>query len=137
MPGDPRDVETGREHGEGPPERAEGSNSAPESSKLPIPECCGTCRFWSAYGSGEIALPIGDCLRFPRAERKLSNEWCGEYQRGDGAAPQIDAEAEGDEAYRARLRLAIGPHSVHTKAVEMAQGDALDRLGTFVDLPRR
>ncbi|MCD6346468.1 MAG: hypothetical protein J7L96_03510 [Bacteroidales bacterium] len=40
-------------------------------------ETCTTCKFFDY----KIKGAFGDCLRYPRAERKSKSGWCGEHQK--------------------------------------------------------
>ncbi len=56
------------------------------------------------------------------------------------AAEDADApsqELETDDAYRKRLLLAIGPHSIYTEEVVIGVGERLDNIGLKYEIPRK
>lgn len=113
-----------------------------DGPKLPIPECCGTCHYWSPYhvrAEGHESQPThtGDCLRFPQTVRKMANEWCGEYAPKASAPAPAAPASEDDESLRARLRLAVGSDSVNSAKIDKASGAELDQLAGFYNVTRR
>lgn len=60
----------------------------PKVAVVPVVEICGSCGFYRPPPDGPVIGGIvrtGYCRRYPAAEQKMPNEWCGEYRhRGNG-----------------------------------------------------
>ena len=42
---------------------------------------CNNCKYFVTYEDDLLLNDLGDCLRYPKDERKFNTDWCGEWKK--------------------------------------------------------